>query len=54
VRRHNSVPVKLRPALSAYLTFCRRIEHETMWWIVDKLFGWKRSGRSKIWPEMGC
>lgn len=33
-------PVALRPARPADLTFCRRVEHETMRWIVEQLFGW--------------
>jgi GNAT superfamily N-acetyltransferase len=33
-------PVALRPALPADLAFCRRIEHDTMRWIVEELFGW--------------
>jgi GNAT superfamily N-acetyltransferase len=34
------MPIALRPARAADLPFCRRIEHETMRWIVDALFGW--------------
>jgi GNAT superfamily N-acetyltransferase len=33
-------PIALRPAIVADLAFCRRIDHETMRWIVDELFGW--------------
>jgi ribosomal protein S18 acetylase RimI-like enzyme len=33
-------PIALRPARPADLVFCRRVEHETMRWIVEKLFGW--------------
>jgi GNAT superfamily N-acetyltransferase len=33
-------PVRLRPAVVADLAFCRRIDHETMRWIIDELFGW--------------
>jgi GNAT superfamily N-acetyltransferase len=32
--------IALRPAQAADLAFCRRIEHETMRWIIDDLFGW--------------
>jgi ribosomal protein S18 acetylase RimI-like enzyme len=33
-------PIVLRPAQAADLTFCRRITHDTMRWIVEQLFGW--------------
>jgi GNAT superfamily N-acetyltransferase len=32
--------VALRSAQAADLAFCRRVEHETMRWIIDDLFGW--------------
>ena len=40
-----TLPVALRPAQAADLAFCRRIEHETMRWIVDELFGWDEARR---------
>jgi GNAT superfamily N-acetyltransferase len=32
-------PVALRPAQAADMAFCRRIDRETMRWIVEELFG---------------
>jgi GNAT superfamily N-acetyltransferase len=36
-------PIALRPARAADLAFCRRIDHETMRWIIDELFGWEEA-----------
>jgi ribosomal protein S18 acetylase RimI-like enzyme len=33
-------PIALRRAQAVDLPFCRRVQHETMRWIVEKLFGW--------------
>jgi hypothetical protein len=35
--------IALRPARAADLAFCRRIEHQTMRWIVEELFGWEEA-----------
>jgi len=38
-------PIVLRPAQAADLPFCRRVQHETMRWIVEQLFGWDEAGQ---------
>jgi GNAT superfamily N-acetyltransferase len=39
--------IALRPALAADLAFCRRINHETMRWIVEALFGWDEAEQTR-------
>ena len=35
-------PIALRPARPEDFAFCQRISHETMRWIIERLFGWDK------------
>ena len=44
-------PIALRPAQAADLAFCRRITHDTMRWIVERLWGWDEAQQVKKFAQ---